>query len=169
MALLTRRDRGRHPATRARGSNPMSLRDEMNRMFEDFFQSFGFDSPMRGMGMREFVPAVDVMDSDDEVLVTAELPGMSESDVEVHLEDDVLTIRGEKKQEQEQEQGGRHWRESSYGTFMRQISLPSTIEHDEAEASFRNGVLHVRLPKAEDARNRRRSIPVRTTGTQETK
>ena len=162
MTLPSQTGRSRYPATRETAPRTLTLRDEINRLFDDFM---GFGSPWGGASMlstpmREFIPNVDVTDMDGEVKVTAELPGMAQDDVNVELEEDMLTISGEKKQEEEEEEGGRTWRESSYGSFVRQIPLPAHIDAKSAKASFKNGRLRVTLPKAQEEESRRQKIAV---------
>lgn len=161
MALLTKRGRERQPATRREERAPLTLRDEMNRLFDDFF--YGLESPFlpeSAGGASEFVPSVNVSETDGEVKVSAELPGMTEKDVDVELDEDMVTISGEKKSEEEDEEGGRYWRESSYGKFVRQVPLPASIDLDKSKASFKNGVLNVTMPKAEEEKEKRRKIEV---------
>ena len=162
MALLTKRERNRYPATREEEPGMLSLRDEMNRLFDDFFYGFGrpFLPAMRPTAMREFMPSVDVSETDGQVQVSAELPGMTEKDINVELDEDMVTISGEKKQEDEEEKGGRYWRESSYGSFRRDVPLPTSVDTDNAKASFKNGKLRVTIPKSEEAKEKRKSVKV---------
>ena len=104
---------------------------------------------------------VDVSETDGQIKVSAELPGMSEKDIKVELDEDTVTISGEKKEDEEKETGGRYWRESSYGSFRRDVPLPSGVDTDNAKASFKNGKLHVTIPKSEDAKEKRKSVEVR--------
>ena len=131
----------------------MQLRREMDRLFEDFFRA-----PVLGGGSSVSVwPSLEVSDSDDEVRVTAELPGMSDKDVELTVQDGMLTIRGEKKSESEDRDRG--WSERYYGRFERRIALPDGADEERCEANFRDGVLTVRMPKSESAA-RARKIPI---------
>ena len=104
-------------------------------------------------------PAVDVFESKDSVKIVAELPGVKSEDVKLSLENNLLTIRGEKKQEAEERNERVHRYERSYGSFERAFMLPSTVDGDKITADYRNGVLTVSVPKAERARPR--EIPVR--------
>jgi len=162
MALLTKRERNRYPATREPGGGMLSLRDEMDRLFDDFFTGFG--GPLwpatRATAVREFMPSVDVGETDGQVKVSAELPGMTEKDVHVELDEDLVTISGEKKEEEEEEKGGRYWRESSYGSFRRDIPLPTGVDTDNAKASFKNGKLDVTIPKSEESKQKRKTVDV---------
>ena len=105
-------------------------------------------------------PSVDVSETDDEVQVTADLPGLTEKDVEVTLEDGALTIRGEKKEEREEKKRNYHLVERSYGRFERAVALPHGIDPGKVKARFRNGVLHVTLPKTPENRSRSRAIEI---------
>jgi HSP20 family protein len=103
-------------------------------------------------------PAVDVSETDEDYKVTVELPGMDKEDIDVTLEEGRLTIRGEKQQEQKEEKEGYLWQERSYGSFTRTVPLPSTVKEEEIEATFKNGVLSLRLPKTEEARGKKLEI-----------
>ena len=123
----------------------------MNRMFDDFFGDFGDValSPLRTLSRvgADFVPRMDVSDTDKEITITAELAGIDEKDVDITLQDDVLTIRGEKKVERDEKDKNYRLVERSSGTFSRSIALPAEVQQDKIEASFKKGVLTVRLPK----------------------
>ena len=133
-------------------------------LFDDFFRGWGTDlTPWRSVGevVKAYSPKVDVTDSEREVRVTAELPGMEEKDVEVSFSGDVLTIQGEKRAEHE-EKGQQVYRlERSYGAFCRTIPLPAPVEEGKVSASFKNGVLTVTLPKTAEAQQKAARIPVR--------
>ncbi|MFW6367435.1 MAG: Hsp20/alpha crystallin family protein [bacterium] len=149
---------------RRRGEqSPLSLREEMNRLFDDFLA--GWDRPLAASVPaeleREFIPSVDVNDQDGELKITAELPGMTEDDVNVEVDDDVVTISGEKKKEEEDEEGGRYWRESAYGSFVRQIPLPADADVDNVDAQLKNGRLTVKVPKTGEEKSRARRIDVK--------
>lgn len=128
-----------------------SLHREMNRLFDEVL-----GGPSGGPGQGGLIDAcLDVSETDREIRVCAELPGVSDDDVEVSLQDDVLTIRGEKKFERRDESERHHLVERSYGTFQRSIRLPGPVDADKVEARFDNGVLTVTLPKAPDSGRRR--------------
>ncbi|NJN99424.1 MAG: Hsp20/alpha crystallin family protein [Anaerolineales bacterium] len=140
------------------------FRDEMDRLFDDFFgRGFGL-TPFEGGAMDHFGtfnPQVDVTENDKEVKITAELPGLSEQDVEVSLSNDVLTISGEKKHEKE-DKGDNYYRmERSYGSFQRTIPLPAEVQSDKVDASFKNGVLTITLPKSPQATQNRKKIAIK--------
>ncbi len=135
-----------------------SLQREVQRLFEDFAR--GFDrGPL--FAPEGFAPRIDVRETDDEVLVGAELPGLEEKDFELHLTQDALTIRGEKRHEEE-EKGSVHRFERSYGVFERTLPLPCEVDPEKADATYRNGVLSVTLPKAPSARRRVHRIEVKS-------
>lgn len=134
---------------------------EMERMFEDF--PFPFPRWPRFRGLEAFrfprelgiqMPSVDVYDEKDQVVVKAELPGLGKDDIEVNLTDSVLTIKGEKKREEEVKKANYYRSEREYGFFQRSIDLPSEVKSDEVKASFKDGVLEIRLPKTEEAKKK---------------
>lgn len=106
-------------------------------------------------------PAVDVAESDNEYLVKVELPGINKEDVKVTVQDSVLTILGEKKQETEAKNHNYHRVERSYGSFQRSFTLPSTVEADKVDATFKDGVLTIALPKAEEAKPKEIDVKVK--------
>jgi HSP20 family protein len=134
-----------------------SARREMDRVFDRFF---GQPAGTQAVWM----PAVDVRESNDEIRVTAELPGLKSEDVTVTLENGVLSISGEKKQEVQEgkEDGNYYLFERRYGRFERSFTLPRTVDADRIKARFEDGVLTVTLPKAENAKPRR--VPVEVNG-----
>lgn len=136
----------------------VSLQREMNRLFEDFFSRDYFVEPFRGIG--EWRPALDVAETDSAVIVKAELPGVEPKDVEVSLSGDVLLVKGEKKEEKEEKTKSFHRVERHYGSFERAVRLPSPVKPNEVEATFKNGVLTVTLPKAEEAKTKSVKIKV---------
>ncbi|MBV8990618.1 MAG: Hsp20/alpha crystallin family protein [Solirubrobacterales bacterium] len=122
-----------------------SIQGEMNRLFNTYF-----DTPHGGPGNgRRWIPAMDLVESGDEFVLRADLPGLSEGDVNIELEDNVLTISGERKTEHEERKGGYYRVERSSGKFSRSLSLPEGVDPEGVNASFENGVLEVRIPKPE--------------------
>jgi HSP20 family protein len=134
-----------------------SLQSEMNRLFNTFF-----DTPTQpGNGpLRRWVPAMDLVETDDHFVLRADLPGLTEDDVSIELEDNVLTISGERKSEHEEHKEGYHRVERAYGSFGRSLTLPEGVDADTVEASFDNGVLEVRIPKPEERKPRKVAITV---------
>jgi HSP20 family protein len=128
------------------------LRREIDRLFDDMFRM----PTLAGVGTMTW-PSVEVSDSEREIRISAEIPGLSEKDVELTVHDGVLTLRGEKKSQTEDKDQG--YSERWYGRFERRIGLPSGVEEEKAQASFRDGVLTVTLPKSAEATSGRR-IPI---------
>ena len=147
--------------------NPfMALHQQMNNLFEDFFGDFegALRSPAQGFlsrGAFGQVPSVDVAETDDEVTVTADLPGLTEKDVEVTLDDDVVTIKGHRSEQREDKQRNYHVMERSYGEFQRAVALPAGIDRDKVKAEFKNGVLKLTMPKQPEAKAHRRKIEIK--------
>lgn len=138
-----------HPVTR--------LQRDIDRVFETFWTRVGSgDWPLEGNPARS-----DVVETDDAVEVSVELPGMEMKDVEVTASDDMLTIRGEKRVERQEDKTGYYMSERSYGAIHRTIPLPPGVDGEKAEASFKNGVLTVKVPKTEEAQARVRHIEVK--------
>lgn len=133
-----------------------ALRRDIDRLFDDFFHS-----PMSGLGLGRRAmmqwPSVEVSRTENEFRITAEVPGMNEKDVELLVEDGVLTLRAEKKSETEDRERG--YSERYYGRFERRIALPAGVEEEKAKADFRDGVLTVILPRNHEAERGRR-IPI---------
>src|SRR3954447_11592795 len=150
------RDQPSVPSQRREEVSPfLTLHREMNRLFDDVFNSFGSPSLM---GRLPAWPSVEVVQSDQDIRASAELLGLDEKDVEVLVDDDVLTIRGEKRAETEDKE--RRFTERTYGRFERVIPLPFAVEEDKAEASFNNGVLTVTLPKSAKAEEKAKRIAI---------
>ena len=129
----------------ARSDNPfMSLQREIDRLFDDFTRGFpAFPS----VGTTELLQSMDVTETDKQIEITAELPGLEEKDVQVNVADNVLTIRGEKKAEKEEKDKTYRMVERSYGSFVRSLELPEGVNTDAIKASIDKGVLKVTVPK----------------------
>ena len=135
-----------------------SLQNEMNRLFTTFF-----DTPTPGNGNvppRRWIPAMDLVETDTHFVLKADLPGLGEGDVNIEVEDNVLTVSGERKAEHEDKREGYVRVERSYGAFRRSLTLPEGIDPEAVIASFDNGVLEVRIPKPEERKPRRVAIQV---------
>ncbi len=126
----------------------MTLREAMDRLFDD-----AFTRPLSLSG-GSVVPAIDLYQNDDDVVVKAALPGLKAEDVQISVAADVLTLRGEFKKETEQKETTYHIREQRFGSFERTVMLPTDVQADKAKADFENGVLTVTLPKAETVKPR---------------
>ncbi|MEE2692683.1 MAG: Hsp20/alpha crystallin family protein [Pseudomonadota bacterium] len=139
------------------------LHYEVNRLFDDAFAGlgapFGFTAPGVFSDAR---PRIDVHETDTALEIEAELPGVSEDDLNVEIANNTLTIRGEKRNEKRDERGGDyHYIERSYGSFARSIPLPYEVDPDAVEAVFKNGVLKMTLPKPADAARASRRIAIK--------
>jgi HSP20 family protein len=134
-----------------------SLRRDMDRLFEDFSRDFGWGAPAMRTGM---APQIDVSETDAEVKIEAELPGVDEKDVEVVLSDGRLTIKGEKKQETEEKKKDYHMVERAYGSFARSIALPFMADPDKVKAQFAKGVLTVTVPKPPEVKAKEKKIAI---------
>jgi HSP20 family protein len=138
-----------------------SLQAEMNRLFQSFF-----DTPTSGSGgggnggLRRWHPPMDLVETDGHFVLRADLPGVDENDVKVELEDNVLTISGERRHEQEVKKGGYYRIERASGAFARTLTLPEGVDADTVQASFDKGVLEVRIPKPAERQPRRVAISV---------
>ena len=135
----------------------LSLHRDVNRLFDDVFRGFGVPA-LSGWSRSLEWPTVELSETDKEIRVTAELPGMEEKDVDISVDDHVLSIRGEKRAETEDRERG--YSERSYGRFERHIALPRGVEEERASATFSKGVLTIVLPKSAEAIDSRRSIPI---------
>lgn len=162
--LIPRIGRGRAQALARPGEfDPFrEFQREMNRLFDDFFSDFplAFRRSEKGLSAGGFSPRVDVSETDKEVKVSAELPGMDEKDIAVEMDDASITIRGERKEEKEEK--GKNWyaREQSYGSFHRIVPLPAKVDGAKASAKFKKGVLTIVAPKREDQQGMRKTIKI---------
>ena len=125
------------------------FRDEMDRFFDDFVEQWPV---RRDFGDRMWSPYVDVHETDNEVVLEAEIPGMEQKDFNVTIKDNVLTLTGEKNQEKEVEEANYHRVERSFGSFSRTFTLPTMVAADKVLAKYENGVLKITLPKAEEVK-----------------
>jgi HSP20 family protein len=143
-----------------------SLQNEMNRLFNTFF-----DTPTpggNGNAARRWIPSMDLVETDEHFVLRADLPGLSEGDVAIELEDNVLTVSGERKAEHEDRKEGYYRVERAFGTFARSLTLPEGVDADAVNASFDRGVLEVRIPKPEERKPRKVAISVGDAGGQNT-
>jgi HSP20 family protein len=155
-----RNNKSQVPATREDFFDPfVTFRREMDRMFDDFFGS-GAMRPAAA-GWQPITPAVDIDETDKEMVVTAELPGVSDKDVEVSLAGDILTIKGEKKAEHEEKNGDATYMERRFGSFSRSLRLPFEVKDEKVDAKFKDGVLTIRLPKPAELQRSVRRIEVK--------
>ena len=130
-----------------------SLQTEMNRLFNTVF-----DTPVANGGTRRWVPAMDLVETAEDFVLRADLPGMKQEDVKIELEDNVLTVSGERKSEHESGERGFYRVERAYGSFRRTLTLPEGVDADAIVAKFDRGVLEVSIPKPEQRKPRRIAI-----------
>lgn len=133
----------------------MTLREAMDRLFDD-----AFTRPLSLASSGWSVPAVDMYQTDNEVVVKAALPGIKADEVQINVTGEVLTLKGETKQESETKEKAYHIREQRWGTFERSLILPTEVVADKAKADFENGILTITLPKAEEVKPK--SISIKT-------
>ena len=141
----------------------LQMRREMNRLFDDAFGGFGLPSLFRPeLRQMPMAPKIDVSETDNEIQVTAEMPGIDQNDVRVLLEDDRLIIRGEKKEEREEDDKERnyHVRERVQGAFSRTLPLPFTPDPNQIKAEFKNGVMTITIPKPQEVKQKQHRIEV---------
>ena len=143
----------------------LQLHREIDRLFDDAFRGFGF--PAQGMppwpsDLPDMLkPVVDIQETDKQYKISLEVPGVEEKDIQITLDNDVLMVRGEKRQEQEKKEGGFHRVERSYGNFQRVLNLPDNANQESIKAAFKNGVLTITMDKREASASKQgRSIPI---------
>ncbi|MHB8053881.1 MAG: Hsp20/alpha crystallin family protein [Candidatus Aminicenantales bacterium] len=125
----------------------VTLREKMNRLFEDSLAQKGEDKDLM---TSNWAPAVDIYETANELVLTAEVPGIEEKDIEIKVEDNTLTLKGERKFEKETKEENFHRIERSYGSFFRAFSLPNSVDPDRIQAEHDNGVLRVIMPKRQE-------------------
>jgi HSP20 family protein len=141
-------------------ASPFSM---LRRMQDEMDRWFGGTGGFGGFGggfAQAFTPSVDMRETENEVVVKADVPGVEPEDLEVYCTDNALILRGEMRREEQRDEGGVHRAERHYGRFERVLPLPAEVNRDQIQASFRNGVLEVHLPKTEAGRERMRRIPI---------
>lgn len=142
-----------HHPTPGDGSPWQTIREMREQMDRLLSSAIGRGGPAPG-----WEPAVDITEQADGLQLIAELPGMTKDDIDIELENNVLTIRGEKREEREEHKGERYLYERSFGTFSRSFTLPRTVDPERIQARFANGVLRVHMPKTERAKGKRITI-----------
>jgi len=139
--------------------DPFRMLSQMQREMNRLFEGFG-GRMLEPASMREWYPPLDVAETKDEMVVRAEIPGMKPSDINVSIADNTLLIEGERKQEEETKGENYYRRERMYGAFRRAVPLPTGIQADQIKASYRDGILEVRLPKPEEAKAKQVKVNV---------
>jgi HSP20 family protein len=148
-------------AMRRREFDPFTqFRQEMDNLFEGMLGNLTRPMSLLERRLGSWMPQIDVRETEKEIRVTAELPGMEEKDLEVSFLDGGLTIKGEKNEEHEEDKGDVHCSERQYGMFERTIPLPAEVDIDKVKATFKKGVLKITLPKTKEAQSNRRLIQI---------
>jgi len=133
------------------------MRREMDRMWDSFFER---RPQLLAEEQGEWLPALDLAETANEFVVKAEIPGLDSKDIDISLSDNMLTIKGEKKQEREEKEENYHFIERSYGSFFRSIQLPGEVNQQKITTSYKNGILKIHLPKSEEAKKKELKIKV---------
>ena len=138
------------------------LQSEMNRLFEGYSQTGDRPTEARGAGAlsRAWAPVVDIAENENEIVLRAELPGMKQEDIDIELTGDTLTLRGERRFEDEERRDNFVRVERSYGRFQRAFTLGVPVQHDQVRASYRDGILEIHLPKSEETKPRKVQVSV---------
>lgn len=144
--------------TRWSPMSPLRSLRSLEKEFDDLFSAFGLPSRWEEGRELEWAPPADIVETKDNYQIDLEMPGMNKEDVKINLTNDVLTIQGEKKMEQSTKEGNVHRTERSYGTFMRSFRLPGAVDTDKVKAEYKNGILHMTIPKAEGAKSKQIQI-----------
>jgi len=135
-----------------------SLQERMNRLMSDFRTRSPFGEEEMAQG--SWIPAVDIYETKESIVLNVELPGVTKEDIALEVKDSTLTIKGEKKLEKNVTEENFHRMERSYGSFTRALTLPSTVQQDKVKAKFRDGILEIMLPKAEEAKPKQIKVDV---------
>jgi len=133
------------------------LQDEMNRLFN----SFARGSDLQTLAEGTWAPVVDIYENKDEIMIDAEIPGVSQEDIQVSITNNILTIKGEKKQHKEVKEENFHRVERSYGMFSRSFSLPASVKSDMVKATFKDGVLRISIQKQDEVQTNNFPIEVK--------
>lgn len=159
MSLMPWRNKQDRPAGEILERPPANIRDEMERLFDRLVRHPFGTGLLSGQAADLMVgPRIDLAESDNDITVTAELPGLDPKDIEISVTGNVLTIRGEKKQEKEEKNRNYHYVERQFGSFQRSVQLPSSVDTDKIDAVSKNGTLTITLAKQAGAKPRRIEI-----------
>ena len=154
-----RRERSTEPQKHEALNPAEALRREMNRWFDETWsRDFGLSPFLPEQTWSAFVPSIDVVESDKQIIVSAELPGMEERDIELQIRDNTLVIRGEKEHHEEEKGHNVYRAERSYGSVQRSVPLPAEVDAEKAGAIYKNGVLTVTLPKLKPTQKKTISV-----------
>ncbi len=134
---------------------------EMQRMIDRIFDEFPYEWPTLSRGTKELIPAMDIFETDKGYEVEAEIPGIKREDIEVNINDRILTIKGEKKDERDEEKKGSKILERIYGTFERSFTMPEDADKDNISAKYENGILRLMIPKRPESKSKKVKIEVK--------
>ena len=137
-----------------------SLQREMDRLFNEYFGKMK-GTEEEGLVARAWAPAMDIYETEEKLVLKAELPGLKKEDIDIRVQDNTFTLKGKKKFEKEVQQENYHRVERTYGTFQRSFTLPNTVKQEGIEATFKDGILEISLPKAEEARPKQIQVQVK--------
>lgn len=162
MSAIAKKEKTKEPESLAPKGTPSvisRLEQDMEQTFQDFlrhpfFRFWGPDRWWLGKSLSPQAPAIDVYEEKDELVVKAEVPGLAKEDLDLSLSDSVLTIRGERRKEEEVKRDDYYRSELSYGSFTRTVELPVEVKTDQAKASFKDGILEIRFPKTEGTKRK---------------
>ena len=138
--------------------NSNLYRTPIDRLFNDAFNEFLSPMATEEVSNRRFLPAVDIRETADALSLLAELPGLTKDDIQITLENNVLTLSGERKFEKDTKEENYHRMERAYGTFTRSFTLPANVQTDKVDADFKDGVLTISLPKSDQSKPRKIAI-----------
>jgi HSP20 family protein len=138
----------------------VSIQDRMNRLFDESFRGINRGASEEDWSLGAWAPAVDIYEKDGNIVLKAELPGVDPKDVDVRVENNVLTLRGERKFDEEVQKDSYHRVERSYGLFTRSFTLPNVVDTEKIKAEYKDGVLRMTLPKKDEAKPKQISISV---------
>ncbi|MFP4179822.1 MAG: Hsp20/alpha crystallin family protein [Spirochaetaceae bacterium] len=156
MSALTKWRNQNRPARREERRDPFSaLQNEINQLFDRDLWNWG---DMPGLFDGDMYPALDIKDKEDSVEVRCDLPGVDKKDIDISVSGNTLTIKGEKNEEKEEKESNYYRKESWSGSFQRSVALPDSVDPDKADASMKNGILTLTLPKKEDERRKKISV-----------
>lgn len=158
MNLMTRSSKKTPAESSRRGDNLMSFQKEMNNLMKNFFSDWDVDMPRDFGGL---YPSLDLKEKNDRYLLDADVPGMSEADIDIDIHNNVLTIKGEKKTEKETKDSDYICVERSRGSFRRDIYLEEEVDQANIKADLKEGVLHIELPKKDLTKSSHKKIPIR--------
>ncbi len=141
--------------------NILSLQERMNRMFDE---AVHMGHAGEALGQSTWSPPVDIYETEDDIVISAEVPGMDKEDVDIQVRDNTLILKGERKLEKPEKEEGYHRVERVYGAFSRTFMLPSTVDQDKISATYDRGVLHIKMPKAVKAKPQQIKIEIKEEG-----